>query len=122
MSTSESPAKKGISFQRKDQHLSLTYISGLDGIRAISVIAVIFYHANFPWALGGYLGVETFFVISGYLITSLLINEWNNSGSHKPAQVLAKTGQTVASCPVVIIIHFSYHNSGIWPVMGSPIF
>jgi len=80
MSTSESPAKKGISFQRKDQHLNLTYISGLDGIRAISVIAVIFYHANFPWALGGYLGVESFFVISGYLITSLLINEWNSSG------------------------------------------
>jgi len=80
MSISKSPAKKGISFQRKDQHLSLKYISGLDGIRAISVIAVIFYHANFSWALGGYLGVETFFVISGYLITSLLINEWNKSG------------------------------------------
>jgi len=79
--TSDTQATKGITFQRKDQHLSLPYISGLDGIRAISVFAVIFYHANFSWALGGYLGVESFFVISGYLITSLLINEWNESGA-----------------------------------------
>jgi peptidoglycan/LPS O-acetylase OafA/YrhL len=57
----------------------LSYITGLDGIRAIAVMAVLFYHANFPWALGGFLGVETFFVLSGFLITSLLLVEWQST-------------------------------------------
>lgn len=57
----------------------LSYITGLDGIRAIAVMAVLFYHANQPWALGGFLGVETFFVLSGFLITSLLLAEWDST-------------------------------------------
>ena len=58
----------------------LSYITGLDGIRAVAVMAVLFYHANAPWALGGFLGVETFFVLSGFLITSLLLAEWQSRG------------------------------------------
>jgi len=54
----------------------LPYMAGLDGLRAIAVMAVVFYHADFTWARGGFLGVEVFFVISGYLITSLLLVEW----------------------------------------------
>jgi peptidoglycan/LPS O-acetylase OafA/YrhL len=57
-----------------------SYITGLDGIRAVAVMAVLFYHANAPWALGGFLGVETFFVLSGFLITSLLLIEWQSTG------------------------------------------
>ena len=57
----------------------LSYITGLDGIRAVAVMAVLFYHANFPWALGGFLGVETFFVLSGFLITALLLAEWHST-------------------------------------------
>ena len=48
---------------------------GLDGMRAIAVVAVMLYHANSSWLKGGFLGVEVFFVISGYLITLLLIAE-----------------------------------------------
>lgn len=51
-------------------------MTGLDGLRAIAVIAVLFYHMNFPWASGGFLGVTLFFVLSGYLITDLLVAEW----------------------------------------------
>jgi peptidoglycan/LPS O-acetylase OafA/YrhL len=60
---------------------SMGYQPGLDGLRAISVIAVILYHAGFGWMPGGFLGVEVFFVVSGYLITSLLINERERDGS-----------------------------------------
>lgn len=50
------------------------YITGLDGLRAFAVIAVVAYHLSFSWARGGFLGVDIFFVISGYLITSKIIN------------------------------------------------
>ncbi len=53
---------------------------GLDGIRAISVIAVMLYHGGFTWIHGGFLGVEVFFVVSGFLITTLLIEEREKSG------------------------------------------
>ena len=59
----------------------LTYMPSLDGIRALSVLAVIIYHANKMWLPGGFLGVEVFFVISGYLITLLLLAESEKNGS-----------------------------------------
>lgn len=56
------------------------YMPGLDGLRAIAVIAIIIYHLNKQWLSGGFLGVDTFFVISGYLITSLLLKEYEETG------------------------------------------
>ncbi|MFD1125641.1 acyltransferase family protein [Lentilactobacillus raoultii] len=57
------------------------YITGFDGIRALAVVGVIVYHL-LPYNLqGGYLGVPTFFVVSGYLITDLLLQEWEQNGS-----------------------------------------
>jgi peptidoglycan/LPS O-acetylase OafA/YrhL len=54
---------------------------GLDGLRALAVIAVLLYHAGISWLPGGFLGVEVFFVLSGYLITALLLAEWRTKGS-----------------------------------------
>ena len=56
------------------------YIAGLDGIRAIAVLAVIAYHLNVGWAKGGLLGVGVFFTLSGYLITDLLLSHWDRHG------------------------------------------
>ena len=58
----------------------LGYLPALDGVRALAVVAVIIYHANKKWLGGGFLGVEVFFVISGFLITSLLIAETEQTG------------------------------------------
>ncbi|UBH15479.1 acyltransferase family protein [Macrococcus armenti] len=57
------------------------YLPGLDGIRAIAVIAIIIFHLNPKWLPGGFLGVDTFFVISGYLIAMLLLNEYEQTGT-----------------------------------------
>ena len=56
------------------------YLPGLDGMRALAVAAVIVYHTNNGWLPGGFIGVEVFFVISGYLITLLLIGEHEKTG------------------------------------------
>jgi peptidoglycan/LPS O-acetylase OafA/YrhL len=56
------------------------YLPALDGLRALSVLSVIAFHAELPHASGGFLGVEVFFVISGYLITSLLLHEQARTG------------------------------------------
>ena len=60
---------------------TVPYIPGLDGLRALAVIAVIVYHADSRWLGGGFLGVEVFFVISGYLITLLLVAERERTGT-----------------------------------------
>jgi len=52
------------------------YMPGLDGLRALAVLAVIAYHLGFGWAPGGLLGVAVFFTLSGYLITDLLLGQW----------------------------------------------
>ena len=53
----------------------MVYRKEIDGLRALAVIPVILFHAGFEWVSGGYIGVDIFFVISGYLITSILIKE-----------------------------------------------
>ncbi len=68
--------------QRAASNLSaVPYLPGLDGMRALAVVAVMLYHANSEWLAGGFLGVEVFFVISGYLITLLLMAERERTGT-----------------------------------------
>ncbi|WP_051350992.1 acyltransferase family protein [Sulfobacillus thermosulfidooxidans] len=57
------------------------YMPGLDGLRALAVLAVIFYHLEWPFAPGGLLGVNVFFVLSGYLITDLLLAHYEKTGN-----------------------------------------
>jgi peptidoglycan/LPS O-acetylase OafA/YrhL len=57
----------------------LTHLRSLDGLRGLAVLAVVVYHFAPEVAPGGFLGVDLFFVLSGFLITSLLVNEWDST-------------------------------------------
>ncbi|MGN6793083.1 MAG: acyltransferase family protein [Streptosporangiaceae bacterium] len=59
------------------------YMPGLDGLRAVAVLAVIAFHEQFAWAQGGLLGVGVFFTLSGFLITSILVSQWSAIGKIK---------------------------------------
>ncbi|MSZ72070.1 MAG: acyltransferase family protein, partial [Actinobacteria bacterium] len=66
--------------EESQQQASLAHHRGLDGLRGIAVILVIIFHSGLGWLPGGFLGVSVFFTLSGFLITSLLINECENTG------------------------------------------
>src|SRR5262249_13242078 len=53
----------------------MRYRRDIDGLRAIAVLSVVFFHAHFSWFQGGFVGVDVFFVISGYLIASVIQTE-----------------------------------------------
>ena len=67
------PATRATGDEVVSSRPSPVYRPDIDGLRALSVIAVILYHAGVPGFRGGYIGVDVFFVISGYLITQQLI-------------------------------------------------
>lgn len=58
----------------------LGHVPALDGLRAVAVVAVLLFHSGFAVAGGGFLGVSVFFTLSGFLITSLVLRQWNATG------------------------------------------
>lgn len=74
------PAKPGDAGYEKAQH-DRRYIPALDGLRALAVLGVIAYHLGSAHVHGGLLGVTVFFVLSGYLITGILVNEYRESST-----------------------------------------
>jgi len=58
----------------------MNYRADIDGLRAISILAVVAFHVGIPFVHAGYVGVDVFFVISGFLITKLLLEEKTRTG------------------------------------------
>ncbi|MHB1518960.1 MAG: acyltransferase family protein [Acidimicrobiales bacterium] len=78
--------------------------SALDGIRAFAVLAVIAYHAGIPWTGGGLLGVDVFFVLSGFLITSLLCRELTRSGTVRLGRFWAQRARRLLPALFITIL------------------
>ncbi len=82
----------------------LPYRPGLDGLRALAVAGVFLYHANVSWMPGGFLGVDLFFVLSGYLITSLLLHEHSKHGSIRVGSFWGRRARRLFPAVVVVIL------------------
>ncbi len=81
----------------------LPYMPGIDGLRAVAVLAVFFYHVNLDWMSGGWLGVDLFFVISGFLITSLLLREYEKNNHINVLEFWFRRARRLLPAVVVMI-------------------
>jgi len=82
----------------------LTYRPDIDGLRAISVLLVILFHAEVPGFTGGYVGVDVFFVISGYLITLLLIAPSDQTLARRLTNFYLRRGRRILPALLVLLI------------------
>src|SRR5215218_610554 len=83
---------------------SQRYMPGLDGLRAIAVLAVIVYHLDFGWVPGGLLGVGVFFTLSGYLITDLLLGTRAATGSLQLGQFWIRRARRLLPALFLMIV------------------
>jgi peptidoglycan/LPS O-acetylase OafA/YrhL len=80
------------------------YRPALDGLRAISVLGVMLYHGLVSWLPGGFLGVDVFFVLSGYLITSILLAEWQTWGHIDLVRFYLRRARRLLPALVVVVL------------------
>jgi peptidoglycan/LPS O-acetylase OafA/YrhL len=79
-------------------------VPALDGVRAVAVSAVLAFHGGVAWLRGGFLGVDAFFVLSGYLITTLLLAEWRRRGGLDLGGFWARRARRLLPTLVVLLI------------------
>src|SRR5580700_7147568 len=93
------------------------YLPALDGLRAVAITGVIAFHLGYGWASGGYLGVDLFFVLSGFLITTLLLEEWLQSGAVKLARFWGRRARRLLPAlllmVVVVVVFVATQSSGL---------
>jgi peptidoglycan/LPS O-acetylase OafA/YrhL len=83
---------------------TIVYQPALDGVRAFAVVVVLLFHAGIPGFDGGYLGVSVFFTLSGYLITSLLLREHDDSGTIDLAAFYARRLRRLLPAGLVCLV------------------
>ena len=91
------------------------YMPGLDGLRAISVLAVMAYHLNVEWASGGLLGVAIFFVLSGYLITDQILQQWKHDGRLHLTNFWIRRAKRLFPSMIVMLIFVA-----VWLLISDP--
>ena len=88
----------------------LAYEPALDGVRGVALFGVLAFHAEFSWARGGFLPLPTFFVLSGFLITSLFLVEWESTGRIRLREFWSRRPHSSISG------HWRLRSSSIWRI------
>ncbi len=91
------------------QSKRLPHLAPLDGLRAVAVAAVMAFHTGAGWAIGGFLGVDVFFVLSGFLITTLIVKEWQRRNAVSLRRFYARRAlrllpAVTLMCAIVLIL------------------
>jgi peptidoglycan/LPS O-acetylase OafA/YrhL len=81
----------------------LPYLPGLDGLRAVALLAVLAFHHGFGWARGGFLGVSSFFTLSGFLIATLALGEWSGTGRLSPGRFWERRARRLLPAALVAL-------------------
>jgi peptidoglycan/LPS O-acetylase OafA/YrhL len=76
----------------------------VEGLRAVAVLLVVLYHADIPWLTGGFVGVDVFFVLSGFVITGLLLRERATSGTTKLLNFYGRRSRRILPAATVVIM------------------
>ncbi len=98
----------------------LAYMPALDGVRALAVLGVMAFHGGVPWLAGGFLGVDTFFVLSGFLITSLLITEWRRRGSLRLGAFWARRARRLLPALLLVLVFVAVYADWVAPAGTYP--
>ncbi len=96
-------------------HRRLAYLPALDGVRAFAVIAVMMFHGGFSFFTGGFMGVDAFFVLSGFLITSLLVGEWRQSLTIKLGAFWGRRARRLLPALLLMLLFVAFFASVIVP-------
>ncbi|HWE67528.1 MAG TPA: acyltransferase family protein [Acidimicrobiales bacterium] len=96
-------------------HRRLAYLPALDGVRAFAVVAVMMYHGGLSFATGGFMGVDTFFVLSGFLITSLLVSEWRETLTIRLKAFWARRARRLLPALLLMLLFVALYASVIVP-------
>jgi peptidoglycan/LPS O-acetylase OafA/YrhL len=99
---------------------TLGYQPALDGVRAVAILLVLFFHA-FKWPGGGFLGVHVFFVLSGFLITTLLLQEWEARGSISLRRFYRRRALRLVPALVVVLVTYAGLQTARAVLLGHPI-
>ena len=91
----------GAELAKPNRQADLHFRPDVEGLRAIAVSFVVLYHAGVPFLRGGFIGVDIFFVLSGYLITSLLTKELSSSGRINLTRFYARRVRHLCPHPVL---------------------
>jgi peptidoglycan/LPS O-acetylase OafA/YrhL len=91
------------------------FLGGLNGLRAVAILGVLLYHLSSPWMVGGFLGVDVFFVISGFLITALLLTELQDKGRIDLARFYLRRARRLLPALFTVLV-----ATALWAVLFRP--
>src|SRR5215469_10009718 len=96
-------------------HTRLAYLPALDGVRAFAVVAVMMFHGGVGHMGGGFMGVDAFFVLSGFLITSLLIGEWRQTLTIKLGGFWARRARRLLPALLLMLLFVAFFATVVVP-------